>query len=85
MIKIVITQTTTMDVGATKSFLVSETATGKQDSYSSPVFDKKYEVRDYVEQKTTDTQLLSQAILNDSDFDLAAVIVAINKKLGGRK
>lgn len=78
MITILITQTTPKDVGATQSFIVSETPTQHKSKYDEPIMDKKYEVRDFVKQESVTIELLRQNIIVDAEFDLTAVIKAIN-------
>jgi hypothetical protein len=84
MITIKITKTTVTPYEETTNFIVSKTPTnlrGKEGNYGDekPLFDEKYAPSVAKKVKTETIAILEQNIEDDSSFDLAAVIVAINK------
>lgn len=84
MITVTITKTTTRDFTAIENFVKEEVPTGhrgKETNYGDekPLFHRTYDVHDVKKSETKTVQLFEQRIEDDTDFDLAAVIVAINK------
>jgi len=83
MITITIERTTTEQYVETKNFIVKSTPTEirDEDSYGNRKSVKcveEYQTKDIPATRTTTTQLLKQQIPDESTFDLAAVIKAVN-------
>lgn len=88
MITIKITKTTTTPYEETVNYITKKTPTDKTKKRSQyadeePLFDEEYAPSVAKKVKTETIDLLEQNIEDDSSFNLAAVIVAINK-LGGQ-
>lgn len=84
MITIKITKTTVIPYEETTNFIVKKTPTnikGKASQYAEELvqFDEHYSPSVAKKVKTETISILEQNIEDDSTFDLAAVIVAINK------
>jgi hypothetical protein len=74
----------TKEYTAVENFVTEETPTdkrGKESQYGDEksLFIRKYAVRDVLKSETKTIQLFEQRIEDDAAFDLAAVIVAVNK------
>ena len=82
-IKITIEKTTTRQRTYVENFVTREAPTDKvkhsQYGGSEIVMEREFAARDCVKTEESRVTLLEQTIEVDSDFDLAAVIVAINK------
>lgn len=83
-IKITIEQTTTHTGQETKNFIVSKTPTdlrGKENDYAGekPLYVETYATEKVDVAKSVTFKLLEQTIESDVDFDIAAVIRAVNK------
>ena len=84
MIEITIRKLSTETKMETKNFIVRKTPTdktGKPNVYEDvkPLFDETYETREVPVERSVETLLLKQNIEDDSQFDLGAVIKALNK------
>lgn len=75
MITIKITKTTSYTQRV--NLLTKETPTDKKDRYDAVAMEKEYAIGDETLERTI--SLLEQNVEDDANFDLAAVIVAINK------
>jgi hypothetical protein len=86
MIKITIEKTITEQYKETMEFVTKRTPTehrekskSSYDPVETVVFAEEREPREVLKQRTRTVNILEQAIERDEDFDLAAVIKAINK------
>ena len=86
MIKIKVEKTVTEQYKETVEFVTKRTPTEHREKSSSSygpsekvVFEEEREPRELLKQRSRTVNLLEQEIENDADFDLAAVIKAINK------
>lgn len=84
MITITISKTTTKEFTAIENFVTKETPTDKvkQKDYGNGTeiaFAREFATRDVLKSDSKTVLLFEQRIEDDSAFDLAAVIVAINK------
>lgn len=83
MIEITIKKTVSTKYETTESFVVEKTPTaqreqGKYDTEPKVVYAERMEPRIVIKTKETTITLLSQQIEADAEFDLGAVILAIN-------
>ena len=79
MIKIVIEKLEVVTKTVSKSFLVKETPVPNTRGYGDRTdTEKVYETREVPDSETKTTKLLEQEIADDSEFNLAAVVKAIN-------
>jgi hypothetical protein len=86
MIKITIEQTTREEYRETENFIVSKTPTEKMQEQDSSygrtpakvLFDERYEPREVTKTRDRKVVLFDQTIMDDTQFDLKAVIAVIN-------
>ena len=84
MIKITIEKTTEKVWTTRENVVTKETPTEQREDNNyghgtKPVMAREFSVQEVSRRDSTRVNLLEQVIENDADFDLAAVIVAINK------